>query len=86
MTIEQLKALVEEELNSRNLKSRVRFSALNKVIPFIKSQYGVDTSSLPASKDELKDAYEKYKGKFLNGAESSVINELYNQLANVHSC
>lgn len=85
MTIEQLKALVEEELNSRNLKSRVRFSALNKVIPFIKNQYGVDTSSLPESKDELKDAYEKYKGKILNGAESSVINELYNQLANVHS-
>ena len=85
MTIEQLKALVEEELNSRNLKSRVRFSALNKVIPFIKNQYGVDTSSLPASKDELKDAYEKYKGKILNGAESSIINELYNQLANVHS-
>ena len=85
MAIEQLKALVEEELNSRNLKSRVRFSALNKVIPFIKNQYGVDASSPPASKDELKDAYEKYKGKILNGAESSVINELYNQLANVHS-
>ena len=79
MTIEQLKALVEEKLNSRNLKSRVRFSALNKVIPFIKNQYGVDTSSLPASKDELKAACA------INGAESSVINELYNQLTNVHS-
>ncbi len=85
MTIEQLKALVEEELNSRNLKSRVRFSALNKVTPFIKKQYGVDASSLPASKDELKDAYEKYKGKILNSAESSVINELYNQLGHVCS-
>ena len=57
MTIEQLKTLVEEELNSRNLKSKVRFSALNKVVPFIKKHYGVDASSLPASKDELKDAY-----------------------------
>lgn len=85
MTIEQLKTLVEEELNSRNLKSEVRFSALNKVVPFIKKQYGVDASSLPASKDELKGAYEKYKGKILNSAESSVINELYNQLAHVCS-
>ncbi len=85
MTIEQLKTFVEEELNSRNLKSKVRFSALNKVVPFIKKQYGVDASSLPASKDELKDAYEKYKEKILNSAESSVINELYNQLGYVCS-
>ena len=83
MTIEQLKTLVIEELDSRELESIARYSALDKVIPFIKKQYGVDASSLPASKDELKDAYEKYKGKILNSAESSVINELYNQLAHV---
>jgi len=54
--------------------------------PFIKKQYGVDVASLPTSKEELKAAYEKDKGSEINGAESSVINELYNQLANVHSC
>lgn len=85
MTIEQLKVLVEEELNSRELKTGRRISSLNKVIPFIKKQYGVDVSSLPTSKVELKAAYEKYKGSEMNSAESSVINELYNQLANVHS-
>ena len=85
MTIEQLKALVIEELDSRELKSRARYSALDKIIPFIKKQYGVDVASLPAAKEELKAAYEKDKGSAINGAESSVINELYNQLANVHS-
>ena len=85
MTIEQLKALIVEELDSRELKSRARYSALDKVVPFIKKQYGVNTTSLPASKEEVKLAYEKDKGCEINGAESSVINELYNQLANVHS-
>ena len=85
MTIERLKALVIEELDSRELKSKARYSALDKIVPFIKKQYDVDVASLPASKEELKAAYEKDKGSAINGAESSVINELYNQLANVHS-
>ncbi|MBQ3237854.1 MAG: hypothetical protein IJA98_02130 [Bacteroidaceae bacterium] len=85
MTIEQLKTLVISELDSRNLKSRVRYSALDKIIPFIKKQYGVGVASLPKSKEEVKAAYEKEKGCAINGAESSVINELYNQLTNVHS-
>ncbi len=82
MTIEQLKVLVEEELNGRNLKSKARFYALDKVIIFIKKQYGADTISLPTSKTELKVAYENDKGEALNGAENSVINELYYQLEN----
>lgn len=85
MTIEQLKALVIEELDSRNLKSRVRYSVLDKIIPFIKRLYGVEVFSLPKSKEELKVAYEKDKGSAISGAESSVINELYNQLSNAHS-
>ena len=85
MTIEQLKTLVIEELDSRNLKSRVRYSALDKIIPFIKRLYGVEVISLPKSKEELKVAYEKDKGSAISGAESSVINELYNQLSNAHS-
>jgi len=85
MTIEQLKTLVISELDGRNLKSRVRYAALDKIIPFIKKQYGVGVASLPKSKEEVKAAYEKEKGCAINGAESSVINELYNQLTNVHS-
>ena len=81
MTIEQLKTKVEEELNSRELKSKARFYALDKVIPFIKDQYGFDAASLPTSKEDMKGAYKIYKGKDLNSAESSVINELYNQLS-----
>ena len=57
MTIERLKALVIEELDSRELKSRARYSALDKIVPFIKNQYGVDATSLPASKEEVKLAY-----------------------------
>ena len=86
MKIEQLKALIVEELDSRELKSRARYSALDKIVLFIKKQYGVNATSLLASKEELKAAYEKDKGSAINGAESSVINELYNQLANVRSC
>lgn len=86
MEIEQLKALIVEELDSRELKSRARYSALDKIVLFIKKQYGVNATSLLASKEELKAAYEKDKGSAINGAESSVINELYNQLANVRSC
>lgn len=86
MTIERLKALVIEELDSRELKSKARYSALDKIVPFIKNQYGVDATSLPASKENMKVDYEKDKGSAINGAESSVINELYNQLANVRSC
>lgn len=86
MTIEQLKALIVEELDSRELKSRARYSALDKIVLFIKKQYGVNATSLLASKEELKAAYEKDKGSAIDGAESSVINELYNQLANVRSC
>lgn len=81
MTIEQLKTKVEKELNSRELNSKVRFYALDKVIPFIKDQYGFDAASLPTSKENLKGSYKIYKGKDLSGAESSAINELYNQLS-----
>ena len=37
MTIEQLKALIVEELDSRELKSRARYSALDKIVLFIKN-------------------------------------------------
>lgn len=78
--IEFLKECVEKELVSRNLKSNVRFTQLNKVISFIKEHYGTKTTNIPSDKEVLKSNYETYKGKCLNSAEKSVINELYNQL------
>ena len=81
--IEFLKECVEKELVSRNLKSNVRFTQLNKVVSFIKEYYGTNISYIPNDKNVLKSNYETYKGKCLNSAEKSAINELYNQLNNL---
>lgn len=81
--IEFLKECVEKELVSRNLKSNVRFTQLNKVISFIKEYYGTKITNIPSDKEVLKSNYETYKGKCLNSAEKSAINELYNQLNNL---
>ena len=81
--IEFLKECVEKELVSRNLKSNVRFTQLNKVVSFIKEYYGTNISYIPNDKNVLKSNYETYKGKCLNSAEKSDINELYNQLNNL---
>ena len=40
--IEFLKECVEKELVSRDLKSNVRFTQLNKVVSFIKEYYGTN--------------------------------------------
>lgn len=81
--IETLELAVFKELKTRNLKSNVRFNALKKVVDFIKRKYGRSISSIPAQKTELIADYETDKEKTLNGAEKSVINELYNQLDNI---
>lgn len=79
--IEYLVECVEKELDSRNLKSNVRFTQLKKVVSFIKEHYGTNIRKIPSDKNVLKSKYEEYKGKCLNSAEKSAINELYNQLA-----
>mgnify|MGYP003423221851 CR=1 FL=1 len=83
MTIDNLKALVVSEYDNRALKSNVRYKALDKIVEFVKSKYGVDIAMLPSDKIVIKLAYEEYKGCELNGAESSAVNELYNHLKNV---
>ena len=78
-----LKKRVIAEYDSRNLKSDVRYSTLKKIDTFLKEQYfsmSEDVKSLPADKNDVKDAYRKYKGAEPNSAESSVINEIYNQV------
>lgn len=79
MTTKDLFKFVNDEYESRNLKSNVRFNALEKVKDFVKKRYNDDVSCFRQNKNDFKDEYEKYKGKLLNGAESSAINELYNQ-------
>lgn len=79
----ELKKRIIVEYNKRKLKSDVRYKALEKVEVFIKQTYpGVidDVTTLPSDKSIVKDAYEEYTAKKLNGAESSVINEIYNQI------
>ncbi len=83
--IETLELAVLKELKTRNLKSNVRFNALRKVVDFIKLKYGRSISSIPVQKAELIAEYETDKEKTLNGAEKSVINELYNQLDNIRN-
>lgn len=86
MNIENLKTLVVAEYDSRALKSNVRYRALDKIVAFVKSHYGVDVAELPSDKAVLKLAYKEYKGSELSGAESSAVNEIYNQLICSTSC
>lgn len=84
MTLNELKQKIITEYDCRNLKSKVRYNALDKVIEFLREEYPNATTdvnnALPQEKSEVKTAYIEYKGKDINSAESSVINEIYNQL------
>ncbi len=84
MTLLQLTTAVQTELDRRNLKSpKTRGNALKKVAEFITIQASEHSVNghivLPSDKNMLKKNYECHKGAVLNGAESSVINEIYNQ-------
>ena len=84
MKLEELKKAVSDELSSRNLRIQDQRNALIKVCDFIKKQsnkYIMTNGDLifPSDKDILKKEYERYKGYNLNSAESSIINEIYNQ-------
>lgn len=81
MKLEELKRIVVKEYDSRNLKSGVRYTALNKIVDFLHRKYGDGTDCFRRNKEELKGVYELEgkDGKDLNGAEKSVFNELYNQ-------
>lgn len=81
----ELKQKVTTELLSRGLANpNIRLRALEKVELFLKAKHKeimADATLLKEfGKDKLKMEYGQYKGNALNGAESSVINEVYNQL------
>lgn len=81
----ELQRLVCEELDHRSLSQpSIRKRALTRVCKYIqtcsKNYLYKNRLRLPENKDLVKTDYEHYKGTTLNGAESSVINEMYNQL------
>ena len=79
MTLQELISKVRQEYDSRNLKSTVRYSALNNVANYIVRCHGGNLSVFNMDKKDFKDSYKKNKGRSINSAESSAINELYNQ-------
>lgn len=87
MNWNELKQRIISEYDSRNLKSKVRYDAIGKIENFIKQRHPqamAEVTKLTAiDKQHLKDQYTQQKGKNINGAESSVINEIYNQLSNL---
>lgn len=88
MTIEDLRQKVYRDLDSRGLKNpSIRKGALNNVLEFIKTTeifFNDKELNLPSDKDSLKLTYQKYKGKVLNSAESSVINTMYEHYKGKH--
>ena len=79
MDLKSLEKYVIREYDSRNLKSRVRYNELNKVIHFLTEKYGNSLECMSKGKDTLKHEYEHASGKKLNSAASSAFNELFNQ-------
>lgn len=84
MTLLQLKHAVQTELEGRKLKQpQRRLGALEHVVDFIEASGTAYLSGgnlrLPSDKNKLKSDYEHYKGKSISGAETSIINEIYNQ-------
>lgn len=71
----------------RNLKNpRILGNALDKICAYIRADcLSGERLCLPADKQVLKRRYESYKGYALSAAESSVINEMYNQFGTVVS-
>lgn len=85
MTLNQLKNAIISELNSRSLKDpQIRVNALEKVCKYITEYQQIylhdQNVVLPKDKNEFKNEYVRYKNTKINGAENSIINEIYNQL------
>ena len=85
MTLNQIKNAIISELSSRSLKDpQIRKNALEKVCKYITEYQQIylhdQNVVLPKDKNEFKNEYERYKSTKMNGAENSIINEIYNQL------
>ena len=75
--------MTKQEFDRRELKSNVRYNALEKIVCFLSGKYGSGLNCFQKSKETLKKEYVENKGKTLNGAENSAFNELFNQFQKV---
>lgn len=84
MKWEELKKMVISEYDKRNLASIVRYHSLDRFEAFIKTSpkaLGSIELLLQVDKKVIKEAYREFRGvERLSGADSSCINEIYNQL------
>ena len=85
MNFAEIKKLVVAEYDQRELKSNVRYKALNNFDEFLKKKEMLelwnDVSKFPRDKKQMKFVYCRYLDKeTLSGAESSMINEVYAQI------
>ena len=87
MTWTELKKTIIAEYDSRNLKSRVRYNAIERIEIIIEQHHAQAIKEVKklmvVDKQCLKKQYAEQKGKSISGAESSVIDEIYNQLSNL---
>ena len=87
MTWTELKKIIIAEYDSRNLKSRVRYNAIERIEILIEQHHAPAIKEVKklmvVDKQCLKKQYVEQKEKSISGAESSVIDEIYNQLSNL---
>lgn len=85
MNFSEIKKLVIAEYDSRNLVSSARYNALEHFDRFLKEKVPDLWNNVSKFFDDrqlMKLCYKKHKGKALNDAESSMINEVYKQITN----
>lgn len=80
----ELKKLVTEEYDRRNLASDVRYRSLDRIEDFLRQSpqlmNGIELL-LQVDKKALKEAYRQFRGtENISRADSSCFNEIYNQL------
>ncbi len=86
--MDRIEKTIIAEYDSRNLKSRVRYNAIERIEIFIEQHHAQAIKKevkklMVVDKQCLKKQYAEQKGKSISGAESSVIDEIYNQLSNL---
>ncbi|MDE5874089.1 MAG: hypothetical protein K2H15_00465 [Muribaculaceae bacterium] len=84
MNFAEIKKLVIEEYDNRHLAQKNRYRALENFDDFLKRKdpsFWNDVSKFPENKELMKLAYCRFLEKAnLNDGESSMINEVYNQI------
>lgn len=85
--LKTIQTAVEREYDSRSLKCKARYTALNNVIKYIHDFHHDDTSCLELDKKKFKNSFVEQTG-YKSQAAQSAINELYKQynlLKNLHT-